>query len=164
MISFEELDEQEKNIFLDIACLLKWESKKEVEEILSCLYEGAMCGISDLLDKCLIEVDSKGVICMHDMLEEMGKDIVRRESKDPGERSRLWSLKDMIQVLKYNKVNKSIEGIKLFVTRLEDQLLLYSGFEKLHNLRYIILYTCPFFVNSVSFSDELRYLHWDFCP
>ncbi|XP_039038993.1 disease resistance protein RPP2B-like [Hibiscus syriacus] len=166
MSSFEELDEQEKNIFLDIACVLKGESKKKVEEILSCLYEdeGAMSGISDLLDKCLIEVNSNGVICMHDMLEEMGKDIVRRESKDPGERSRLWSLKDMIQVLKYNKVNKSIEGIKLFVSRLEDQLLLYSGFEKMHNLRYIILYTCPFSVNSASFSDELRYLHWDFCP
>ncbi|KAE8669359.1 hypothetical protein F3Y22_tig00112249pilonHSYRG00353 [Hibiscus syriacus] len=166
MSSFEELDEQEKNIFLDIACVLKGESKKEVEEILSCLYEdeGAMCGISDLLDKCLIEVDYNGVICMHDMLEEMGKDIVRRESKDPGERSRLWSLKDMIQELKYNKVNKSIEGIKLFVSRLEDQLLLYSGFEKMHNLRYIILYTFPFSVTSVSFSDELRYLHWDFCP
>ncbi|KAE8669357.1 hypothetical protein F3Y22_tig00112249pilonHSYRG00351 [Hibiscus syriacus] len=173
MISFDELDEQEKNIFLDIACLLKGETKKEVEEILSCLYEGAMCGISDLLDKCLIEVDSKGVICMHDMLEGMGKDIVRRESKDPGERSRLWSLKDMIQVLKYNKVNKSIEGIKLFVSRREDQPLLYSGFEKMHNLRYIILYTRPSFlfqqlpvdrVDSVSFSDELRYLRWVFCP
>ncbi|KAE8669360.1 hypothetical protein F3Y22_tig00112249pilonHSYRG00356 [Hibiscus syriacus] len=164
MSSFEELDEQEKNIFLDIACVLKGESKKEVEAILSCLYEGAMCGISDLLDKSVIEVDSNGVICMHDKLEEMGKYIVRRESRDPGERSRLWSLKDMIQVLKYNKVNKSIEGIKLFVSRLEDQLLLYSGFEKMHNLRYIILHTCPFFVNSVSFSDELRYLHWDFCP
>ncbi|KAE8669362.1 hypothetical protein F3Y22_tig00112249pilonHSYRG00359 [Hibiscus syriacus] len=114
MSSFDELDEQEKNIFLDIACLLKGKSKKEVEEILSCLYDGAMCGISDLLDKCLIEVDSNGVICMHDMLEEMGKDIVRRESKDPGERSRLWSLKDMIQVLKYNKVSISCIYIPFF--------------------------------------------------
>ncbi|KAE8669364.1 hypothetical protein F3Y22_tig00112249pilonHSYRG00362 [Hibiscus syriacus] len=85
--------------FLALACVLKGESKKE--------YKGAMCGISDLLDKCLNEVDSNGVICMHDMLEEMGKDIVRRESKDPGERSRLWSLKDMIQVLKYNKLGLS---------------------------------------------------------
>ncbi|XP_039038960.1 disease resistance protein TAO1-like [Hibiscus syriacus] len=162
--SFDELDKLEKDIFLDIACFFKRELKEDVEEILSCLYKGAACGISNLLDKCLVHIDSYGRICMHDMLEEMGKDIVRRESKDPGERSRLWSLKDMIQELKYNKVNKSIEGIKLFVSRLEDQLLLYSGFEKMHNLRYIILYTFPFSVTSVSFSDELRYLHWDFCP
>ncbi|KAL1080354.1 hypothetical protein V6Z11_D10G288600 [Gossypium hirsutum] len=40
---------------------------------------------------------------MHDMLEEMGKDIVRKESINPEKRSRLWGAKDVFQVLRYNK-------------------------------------------------------------
>ncbi|KAK8334443.1 hypothetical protein V6Z12_A10G271200 [Gossypium hirsutum] len=102
--SYDDLDEVEKNIFLDIAIFFKGTLKKDVEEILSCCYKGAVCGISNLIDKCLLDNTSyNGWICMHDMLEEMGKDIVRKESIDPGKRSRLWSAKDVYQVLKYNK-------------------------------------------------------------
>ncbi|XP_039010010.1 disease resistance-like protein DSC1 isoform X1 [Hibiscus syriacus] len=113
---------------------------------------------------------------MHDMLEEMGKDIVRRESKDPGQRSRLWISKDVYQVLKYNKGTDLIEGIKLDVTQI-DNLQLYSTiFEKMHNLKYIIFGVPQHMrdcwnekllvdgVDNVSLPDELRYLCWEFCP
>ena len=44
---------------------------------------------------------------LHDLIEDMGKEIVRRESpKEPGERSRLWSHEDINQVLQENKVSK----------------------------------------------------------
>ncbi|XP_017628834.1 disease resistance protein Roq1-like [Gossypium arboreum] len=86
--SFDGLDELEKNIFLDIACLMKWTPKKDVEELLSCYYKGAVYGISNLIDKCLLEIEPSQSIYMHDMLEEMGKDIVRQESKSIGMRSR----------------------------------------------------------------------------
>ncbi|OMP05525.1 TMV resistance protein N-like protein [Corchorus olitorius] len=33
----------------------------------------------------------------------MGREIVRQESEDPGRRSRLWSVEDVYDVLKYNK-------------------------------------------------------------
>ncbi|KAK8552933.1 hypothetical protein V6N13_055710 [Hibiscus sabdariffa] len=175
--SFDELDEQEKNIFLDIACFLKGGSKEEVEEILGCLYKGALCGISNLLDKCLLHVTHLGQISMHDMLEDMGKDIVREESKDPGKRSRLWSLKDLNQVLRYNEVNKSVEGIKLNITEIKDLLLSHLGFENMLNLRFIHLYVTysgygrsyflPYLwheVDTVSLSDELRHLFSDHYP
>ena len=42
---------------------------------------------------------------MHDLLQEMGRDIVRKESpKDPGKRSRLWLYKDIDSVLTKNTV------------------------------------------------------------
>lgn len=42
---------------------------------------------------------------MHDLLQEMGRNIVLHESlNDAGKRSRLWSLKDIDQVLRNNKV------------------------------------------------------------
>ncbi|KAE8669262.1 hypothetical protein F3Y22_tig00112249pilonHSYRG00140 [Hibiscus syriacus] len=182
--SFDELDELEKNIFLDVACFLKGELKDDVENVLSSLYKGALCGISNLFDKCLLHIDSYRFISMHDMLEEMGKDIVCQVSKDPGKRSRLWSLKDLNQVLKSNEVNKSIEGIKLNKSRVEELLLSCPGFKNMLSLRYIHFYGphviygffMPFLrdfhklavlansVDSVSLPDELRYLCWDFYP
>ncbi|KAE8717739.1 hypothetical protein F3Y22_tig00110021pilonHSYRG00015 [Hibiscus syriacus] len=39
--SFDGLDELQKNIFLDMACFFKQESKEDVEEILRCCYKGA---------------------------------------------------------------------------------------------------------------------------
>ena len=42
---------------------------------------------------------------MHDLLQELGKEIVRCESpEEPGRRSRLWLTEDVIHVLKCNTV------------------------------------------------------------
>ena len=43
---------------------------------------------------------------MHDLLQKMGQDIVRRESyKELGRRSRLWRYEDVLHVLKNNIVS-----------------------------------------------------------
>ncbi|TYG51766.1 hypothetical protein ES288_D10G286600v1 [Gossypium darwinii] len=176
--SFDDLDEVEKNIFLDIAIFFKGTCKKDVEEILSCCYKGAVCGISNLIDKCLLDSTSyDGGILMHDMLEEMGKDIVRKESIDPGKRSRLWSAKDVYQVLSYNKGINLIQGIKLDMSQINNLRLDRSIFEGMINLRVIFFYTPGIFwgersaeklledqVDSVSLPDELRYLCLDKYP
>ncbi|XP_039035981.1 disease resistance protein RPS6-like [Hibiscus syriacus] len=109
---------------------------------------------------------------MHDMLEEMGKDIVRQE--DLEERNRLWSLKDMNQVSKYDKVNKSIEGINVHMIETENIQLCPTIFGNMLNLRYMD-FCVPWRllenekllvdgVDSVSLPNELRYLGWDFYP
>jgi hypothetical protein len=44
---------------------------------------------------------------MHDLIQEMGKQIVREESpKNPGQRSRLCDPKDVCDVLKNNRVRE----------------------------------------------------------
>ncbi|KAK2444066.1 TMV resistance protein N [Trifolium repens] len=56
-----------------------------------------------LIDKSLIKIDDCGVR-MHDMIEDMGREIVRLESPSKlGECSRLWFSKDIIHVFKENK-------------------------------------------------------------
>ncbi|TYG51777.1 hypothetical protein ES288_D10G287300v1 [Gossypium darwinii] len=104
--SLDGLGELEKNIFLDVACFLKGEKMDIVEKILSNYYMGAMCGIRNLVDKCLLDSIDGYHICMHDMLEEIGKDIVRQKCKEnPGKCSRIWFPKDVDQVLRYNQVS-----------------------------------------------------------
>ena len=58
------------------------------------------------MDKSLITIDDHGTLWMHDLLQDMGQEIVRRESpKEPGGRNRLWIYKDVIHVLKNNTVS-----------------------------------------------------------
>ena len=45
---------------------------------------------------------------MHDLLQEMGKEIVRQHSKEPGKRSRLWNHEDIHLVLTKDMVRYSI--------------------------------------------------------
>ncbi|KAL1080326.1 hypothetical protein V6Z11_D10G286300 [Gossypium hirsutum] len=132
--SYDGLDLVEQNIFLDIACFFKGEPMKRTKLILSGCYKGAECGINKLFDKCLINVSStlnfslgyfrysamrsrelRDIIDMHDTLEEMGKDIVCQESKTLGKCSRLWNLKHVEEVLKYNKVSTNYIYILLFL-------------------------------------------------
>lgn len=57
-----------------------------------------------LIDKSLVTIlDNR--LQMHDLLQEMGREIVHKESnEEPGKRSRLWDHRDVSRVLKYNKV------------------------------------------------------------
>ena len=62
-------------------------------------------GIQKLIDKCLINVDRFNKLWMHDLLQQMGREIVRQESpQKPELRSRLWYYEDAFEVLTENKV------------------------------------------------------------
>ncbi|XP_016701050.1 disease resistance-like protein DSC1 [Gossypium hirsutum] len=217
--SFDGLDEQEKNIFLDIAIFFKGELKENVENILSSCYNGAKSSIRNLVDKCLLDITSLPIslrdmleirsrflmkkaeeiasfpyrdaldnrrssfldknpqcISMHDMLERMGKDIVRQESRVPGMRSRLWNSNEVKQVLRHNKGTEWIEGIKLDMSQIDKLQLCSSIFKNMFNLKYIHFYFPPFIgkqrnkklhadqVGDVSLPDELRLLCWEYYP
>ncbi|MBA0629788.1 hypothetical protein Godav_024292, partial [Gossypium davidsonii] len=170
--SFDGLEELEKNIFLDIACFFKWISKEEAENILSSCYKGAVCGISNLIDKCLLDISPFQHISVHDMLEEMAKDIVRQESKSTGMRSRLWDPKDVDKVLRYSKGTESIEGIVLDMSQIKHVLRLHpSTVGNMLNLKYLHFHSrntdkklLAEEHDNVSLPNELRYLRWRYYP
>jgi hypothetical protein len=104
-ISFDGLPDLEKKIFLDIACFFKGEDKDRVEDILESFGYHPKIGIDNLINKSLITVSSKR-LWLHDLLEEMGREFVRRESfEEPGRRSRLWFGEDIRHVLENNTVS-----------------------------------------------------------
>ena len=104
-ISYDGLDDKEKNIFLDIACFFKGEDKDHVIKILDGCGFFAVSGIRGLIDKSLITISNNDKIVMHDLLQEMGRKIIRQTSpKEPGKRSRLWIYKDAYHVLSKNTV------------------------------------------------------------
>ena len=99
-LSFVGLDDTQKDLFLDIACFFKGMDNYTLESL-----GHYTCDIEVLKDKSLLTIASYGALGMHDLLKEMGQDLVRRESPEPGKRSRLWSYKDALPVLTSNAVS-----------------------------------------------------------
>jgi hypothetical protein len=53
---------------------------------------------------------------MHDLLQEMGREIVRQESpKEPGKRSRLWFHEDVRHVLEENTVRIMLKILLIYI-------------------------------------------------
>ena len=105
-ISFEGLQASEKEIFLDIACFFNHEVEDHVVQILEILGCYPRIGLSILIEKSLLKISNKE-LWMHDLLRDMGRDIVRQESRtEPGKRSRLWLYEDIDRVL----INNTVRG------------------------------------------------------
>ncbi|KAJ9173601.1 hypothetical protein P3X46_016718 [Hevea brasiliensis] len=160
-ISYDGLERHEKSIFLDIACFLKEELKDRVERILEGCDFFPRRAISRLIDKSLV-TDSNGRMGMHDLLQQMGKDIVYEESKQLGERSRLWKYEDICHG------TENVEGILLDVSG--------NGYLELSSIAFTKIFLKLF---DASYSrqgqvllpsgleflpEELRYLYWERYP
>jgi hypothetical protein len=104
-ISFDGLHESDKKIFLDIACFLKGFKIDRITRILESRGFHAGIGIPVLIERSLINV-SRDQVWMHNLLQIMGKEIVRSEfPEEPGRRSRLWTYEDVCLALMDNKVS-----------------------------------------------------------
>jgi len=107
-LSFDDLVQDDKDVFLDIACFFNGIKMKYVEKILHAHYgDEKKDNINVLIEKSLIKIGELSELTLHDLIEDMGKEIVRLESPyQPGERSRLWCVKDIVEVLEENTVSK----------------------------------------------------------
>ncbi|KAG6627712.1 hypothetical protein CIPAW_15G148300 [Carya illinoinensis] len=101
LVSYEGLDDTEREIFLDIAFFFKGESLANVIKIFDCCGFFPVHGIKRLIDKCLITIEGRNeYIWMHDLVQDMGREVVRLESpNEPCKRSRLWFHEDIREVL-----------------------------------------------------------------
>ncbi|CAN6565040.1 unnamed protein product [Malus baccata var. baccata] len=133
--SFNGLDDTEKNIFLDIACFFKGMKKDYASEILDGCGFNPHTGIRVLTDRALITVSGEGELEMHDLLEELGKEIVRQQSIEPGRRSRLWSYKDVHHVLTQNTATEAVESIILDLS--DNVCLKTEAFDNMTRLRLL---------------------------
>eukprot|EP00253_Pinus_taeda_P015737 PITA_15737 len=91
-ISYDGLDEEEKKIFLDIACFFRGENRDTVIRIWNVSgWEGSL-GLWKLENRCLVQVDSENRLRMHHHVRDMGRYLAEKEPPD-GE-LRLWNPTD----------------------------------------------------------------------
>ncbi|XP_068504201.1 disease resistance protein Roq1-like [Phaseolus vulgaris] len=169
-VSFDALGEEEKSVFLDIACCFKGSNQPEVEHILGALYDNNMKHhIGVLVEKSLIKVNVwRRVVEMHDLIEDMGRQIDRQEStKELGERRRLWLPKDIIHVLKHNTGTSKIEIICLDLSISEKEETIEwnaNAFERMKNLKILIIRNGKFSKGPNYFLESLSVLEWHGYP
>ncbi|KAE8725114.1 Detected protein of unknown function [Hibiscus syriacus] len=150
-ISFDGLEETEKKIFLDIACFFNGDKKDFVMKVLDGCEFFPDIGIDVLIKKSLLTVDENNKLWMHNLLQEMGRRIVREKSiEEPGKRCRLWEENDVYHVLTKNTV---IFVVLPLVIRISNKMLnlnvnVVSKMKKLRLLKVLCLSNC----------DELKYL------
>ena len=94
-----------RNIFLDIACFVQGEHVDPVMKFFNASGFYLEIGISVLVDKALIAIGSYKKIRMHNLLQELGREIFQQESINPGNCSRLWHHEDIYEVLTYDTVS-----------------------------------------------------------
>ncbi|KAK7387052.1 hypothetical protein VNO78_27537 [Psophocarpus tetragonolobus] len=162
-VSFHALEEEEKNVFLDIACCFNGYKLTEVEDILCAHYgHNIKPHISMLVEKSLMKLDYCR-LTLHDLIEHMGKAIVRQESsEEPEERSRLWSWEDIIQVLEDSTGTSKIKIICLDFPIFSKMMVKWDGkaFKKMQKLRTLIIKSGNFSKGPKYLPNSLRVLEW----
>ncbi|XP_054814887.1 TMV resistance protein N-like [Prosopis cineraria] len=171
-ISYDALSPKEKAIFLDIACFFNIWGKDEVTEILESSGLPATIGIPNLIKKSLldeVEVGYSKYIKMHNLIQDMGRSIVREESPVHVERrSRLWSTEDIVQVLERDSGTDAIEGIVLPFSYDNGRTDWNpNAFSNMSRLRILIISSSinvclPFGLKDLP--CKLKVLDWHECP
>ncbi|XP_027331302.1 TMV resistance protein N-like isoform X1 [Abrus precatorius] len=166
-VSYDCLSENAQYVFLDIACFFKGERREYVERILDKCDFYPTYNIGILVDKSLLTVDQYGHLRMHDLIQDMGKEVVRQESpRRPGERSRLYFHEDVLNVLTENSGSSTIEGILLDPPKEEEVEVEWGGiaFEKMSNLRILVVRNAHFLSAPKYLPSSLRLLEWKGYP
>jgi len=111
MISYDGLSPEERTMFLDIACFMIGQRKHTMMQIFEACkldYEGAPAQFfRSLEDKCLVKLDEDSRIVMHDLLRDMGRQVVKNKSRNMEKEipSHLWDPTMVQQVLQNKEVS-----------------------------------------------------------
>ncbi|GJY00122.1 Toll/interleukin-1 receptor domain-containing protein [Tanacetum coccineum] len=140
-LSYDSLEDEHKQIFLDIVCMLKGKSREYAIRVLECCGYHAIHGLKVLEQRSLITISPKYgvfgelVLGMHDHIEEMGKNIVRREHPDePNKHSRLWIKEEIEDILDNDMGTKATRCLKM--ARGNPRIDM-KGLEKMKKLQYL---------------------------
>ncbi|GKD90210.1 disease resistance TIR-NBS-LRR class family protein [Tanacetum coccineum] len=175
-LSYNSLEDDYKEIFLDIACILKGERKEDAIRILECCGFHARIGLKVLEQRSLITFSKGWFLLMHDHIEEMGKNIVRRlHPDDPNKHSRLWIEEEIEDILANEMGTKETRCLKLYTPK-GDSRILMKGLGNMKKLRYLEVNFADFDYWKIDaddleldeatqfFTNSLKYLRCTFYP
>ncbi|KAH0976746.1 hypothetical protein GBA52_026465 [Prunus armeniaca] len=169
-VSYDGLEEIDKKIVLDVACFHKGKNKEQVIEILDSIYNiSSRIRIDVLIEKSLLTIEKlrfcNNIVEMHDLIQEMAREIVHLESpKEPCQRSRLWHRDDISHVFMHNSGTGAIEGIGLHFPKLEEVHWNTEAFSKMHGLRLLQFDNAIVSSGPRDLPNSLRIIRWTWYP
>ncbi|KAK3415841.1 hypothetical protein EUGRSUZ_H01427, partial [Eucalyptus grandis] len=172
--SFEGLENNEREVFLDIACFFKGKSIEYIKKVINNSRDfDTTIVIEILIERSLIR-NERGTLQMHDLVQLMGQNIVNQECiDDPGKRSRLWLLEEVQDILCEDSGGNAVKAIVLDLPALkggrtmipEERTISPDAFRKMKMLRMLILkevYSSS--QDPVYLPNNLRWLEWSNAP
>ncbi|KAF8036593.1 hypothetical protein BT93_C2348 [Corymbia citriodora subsp. variegata] len=150
MVSYEQLSKEQREIFLDIACL-----PADVDgRIASFMWHSPNFTPSNVVDALhvmsLVKIGKNNELGMHRLLREFGQQIIRKEDDlDPGTRGRLCNLE-----LAQN--TEKVEGTDHLNFVMED-------FKSMPNIRFLILDCAKVVGDFANVFPNLKWLQWRGC-
>ncbi|KAK3417443.1 hypothetical protein EUGRSUZ_H01894 [Eucalyptus grandis] len=163
-ISFDALDNNQKDIFLDIACFFKGRRRDYVTRVLDGCGLKTLIGIQTLIERSLVTIDHMEMVQMHDLIQLMGQDTVKQENpNDPGGRSRLWCYDDVNEVLSAAMGTNAVKGIVLQLPSQGELRICRGAFTCMRRLKLLILSNARISGGPVCLPDDLRWLEWHKC-
>ncbi|XP_010049923.2 disease resistance protein RUN1-like [Eucalyptus grandis] len=162
IISYDALEDDTKQIFLDIACFFVMKRKTNAFYMWeSCnLFPNAEFQV--LIRKSLIKIVDGDRIWMHDQLRDLGREIVRQENIiNPEGRSRLWSRKMALDIVRARKGTDNVVALALLGSR---HNFTREDFADLSKIRFLEMDGGNFTGDFENIFSELRWLCWRHCP
>ncbi|KAL1198740.1 Disease resistance protein RPS6 [Cardamine amara subsp. amara] len=144
-VSYDELNNRkDKAIFRHIACLFSGEKVSDIKLLLEDSKLDVHAGLKNLVDKSLIHEGENTVVrrlSVHSLLQKMGKEIVRAQSNEPGEREFIVDSKDICDVLEDNTGTKRVLGISLDIDETDELHINKGTFKGMRNLIFLNFFT-----------------------
>ncbi|PWA75811.1 disease resistance protein (TIR-NBS-LRR class) [Artemisia annua] len=174
-LSYTGLQDDYKEIFLDVACLLKgWDKERASRMLESCGFR-ARNGLRVLEQKSMIittKTFQAEFIDMHHHIEEMGKHIVRRvHPNEPSRHSRLWNQKEIEDILVKDLGSKATKAIAVDSPVKRCSEIATKGFGSMKKLRLLCIESetdndCDVKSDELimSFPSSLIFLSWSGYP
>ncbi|KAJ9551400.1 hypothetical protein OSB04_015445 [Centaurea solstitialis] len=169
-LSYMDLDAECKEIFLDVACIMKGWKIDEAAIALESYEFDALCGLKVLEKRSLITISTYGYLSMDAHIQEMGRYIVRRLHPDePNKHSRLWIQEEIHDILAQDLGTEATTCIYLKKSEL-DQETIMKGLGNMRRLRVLVVEgdhsnsDWEFDEVSQYFPNSLQYLSWGNYP
>ncbi|KAI9127430.1 hypothetical protein K1719_001989 [Acacia pycnantha] len=170
-LSFDGLDENQQNVFLDLAFLINERVDISLNITRQLYGSSAYIDICVLEEKSLISFNNRCLIAMHDLLKKMGLEIARNQLTSDAP-IRLWRHEDIADFFNRGKGIEAIRCLSLDVSMMRSIISISSIFEKMHNLIYLKVYKSdqrePPILNICGvvdhLSEALRFLIWEEYP
>ncbi|KAF7850460.1 hypothetical protein BT93_L5472 [Corymbia citriodora subsp. variegata] len=138
-ISYDALDDRHKHIFLDIACLFIGYDKDIMVHFWDASRFFPKVAIEVLQNMSLIKIKENKKVWMHDQLRDLGREIVRQESKMKIEKqSRVWDPKEALYLMRRpEQGKKEVQALCLKFDHKEKDHFAYEGFKSFSDLRLL---------------------------
>ncbi|KAE8648983.1 hypothetical protein Csa_009214 [Cucumis sativus] len=161
--SYEGLEAESQQIFLDLACFLNGEKVDRVIQILQGFgYTSPQTNLQLLVDRCLIDI-LDGHIQMHILILCMGQEIVHRELGNC-QQTRIWLRDDARRLFHENNELKYIRGIVMDLEEEEELVLKAKAFADMSELRILRINNVQLSEDIECLSNKLTLLNWPGYP